>query len=95
MTRTALYPFPSSANTKARFLLIFVRILKNPAAMRRLLDSWIYVNNEHRPHSSLGYRTPAEFARVALTQSNGKDVGSAHFENADGVFNFPTAPATG
>jgi len=36
----------------------------------------------------LNYRTPAEFARQA---SYGKDVGSAHFENADGVSNFPTA----
>jgi hypothetical protein len=25
--------------------------------------------------------------------SYGKDVGSAHFENADGVSNFPTASA--
>jgi hypothetical protein len=46
--------------------------------------------NEQRPHSSLNYRTPAEFARQA---SYGKDVGSAHFENADGVSNFPTATA--
>jgi hypothetical protein len=51
--------------------------------------------NEHRPHSSLGYRTPAEFARVAITQSYGKDVGSAHLENASGVSPFPTAPAAG
>jgi len=34
-----------------------------------------------RPHSSLGYRTLAEFARVALTPSYGKDVGCAHWEN--------------
>jgi putative transposase len=62
---------------------------------RRKVTDWKVEYNEQRPHSSLGYRTPAEFARVALTQSYGKDVGSAHFENADGVFNFPTAPATG
>jgi hypothetical protein len=46
--------------------------------------------NEQRPHSSLNYRTPAEFAREMSCR---KDVGSAHFENADGVSNFPTAPA--
>jgi hypothetical protein len=51
--------------------------------------------NEQRPHSSLGYRTPAEFARVAITPSYGKDVGSAPLENACGVSHFPTAPATG
>ena len=62
---------------------------------RRKVTDWKVEYNEQRPHSSLGYRTPAEFARVALTQSYGKDVGSAHLENADSVFNFPTAPATG
>jgi putative transposase len=55
---------------------------------RRKIAIWRHDYNEQRPHSSLNYRTPAEFARQA---SYGKDVGSAHFENADGVFNFPTA----
>ncbi len=35
--------------------------------------------NEQQPHSSLNYRTQAEFAREI---SYGKDVGSAHLENA-------------
>jgi putative transposase len=60
---------------------------------RRKVSNWKAEYNEQRPHSSLGYRTPAEFARVALTQSYGKDVGSAHLENASGVSHFPTAPA--
>src|SRR3974390_366166 len=55
---------------------------------RRKIAIWRHDYNEQRPHSSLNYRTPAEFARQA---SYGKDVGSAHFENADDVFNFPTA----
>ena len=62
---------------------------------RRKITDWRVEYNEQRPHSSLGYKTPAEFARAALTPSYGKDVGSAHFENAGGVFNFPTAPAAG
>jgi putative transposase len=62
---------------------------------RRKVADWKVEYNERRPHSSLGYRTPAEFAQVALTRSYGKEVGSAHFENAAGVFNFPTAPAAG
>ena len=62
---------------------------------RRKVTDWKVEYNEQRPHSSLGYRTPAEFARVALTPSYGKDLGSAHFENTAGVFNFPTAPAAG
>ena len=59
------------------------------------ITNWKTEYNEERPHSSLGYRTPAEFARVAKTQSYGKDVGSAHLENACGVSPFLTAPAAG
>ena len=62
---------------------------------RRKVSKWKVEYNQQRPHSSLGYRTPAEFARVAITQSYGKDVGSAHLENASGVSHFATAPATG
>ena len=62
---------------------------------RRKVSNWKAEYNEQRPHSSLGYRTPAEFARVALTQSYGKDVGFAHLENAFSVSHFPTAPAAG
>jgi transposase InsO family protein len=62
---------------------------------RRKIATWQTEYNEQRPHSSLGYRTPAEFARVAITQSYGKDAGSAHLENASGVSHFPTASAAG
>lgn len=33
------------------------------AEARVILESWRVEYNEHRPHSSLGYQTPAEFAR--------------------------------
>ena len=62
---------------------------------RRKVTNWKTEYNEQRPHSSLGYRTPAEFASVVLTPSYGKDVGSAHLENAVGVSHFATAPAAG
>jgi transposase InsO family protein len=64
-------------------------------ASKLKVTNWKTEYNEQRPHSSLGYRTPAEFARVILIQSDGKDVGSAHLENASGVSHFATAPATG
>lgn len=57
---------------------------------RKKIAFWRRDYNEQRPHSSLNYLTPTEFARQI---SCGKDVGSAHFENADGVSNFPTAAA--
>jgi putative transposase len=63
-------------------------------APRKVTD-WKVKYNEQRPHSNLGYRASAEFARVVLTQSYGKDAGSAHLENASGVSHFAIAPATG
>jgi len=57
---------------------------------RRKISIWRHDYNEQRPHSSLNYRTPAEFARQT---SYGKDAGSARLENAYGVSHFPTASA--
>ena len=51
--------------------------------------------NEERPHSSLGYRTQAEFARVARSQSYGKDADFVCLENTCGVSHFAIAPTTG
>ena len=62
---------------------------------RRKVSSWKKEYNEQRPHSSLGYRTPAEFARALREESYGEDVGFAHLENASGVSHFPTALAAG
>ena len=56
---------------------------------RRKIATWRRDYNEEPPHSSLNYRTPAEFAAM----SRGKDAGSARLENALGVSHFPTAPA--
>ena len=55
---------------------------------RRKIFAWRKEYNEERPHSSLGYQTPAEFAAAS---SRGKDAGSARLENAVGVSHFPTA----
>ena len=42
---------------------------------RRKISNWKAEYNEQRPHSSLGYRTQAEFARLAITPSCGIDIG--------------------
>ena len=57
---------------------------------RRKIANWRREYNEQRPHSSLNYQTPLEFA-AAL--SCGKDAGCARLENATGVSHFPPAPA--
>jgi putative transposase len=59
---------------------------------RRKIASWKQDYNERRPHRSLGYRTPAEFAQVLGVGSYGKDVGVAHLENASGVSHYWNGP---
>src|ERR1700691_5497026 len=62
---------------------------------RRKIAAWRTEYNEERPHSSLGYKTPKEFA-AAQTTSYGKDACQkrASSENAEErVSHFPTAPA--
>ena len=60
---------------------------------RKKIAQWRQEYNEERPHSSLDYRTPAEFAAMSC----GKDGDKAALENASafasGVSHFPTAPA--
>jgi putative transposase len=46
---------------------------------RELIEAWRVDYNSVRPHSSLGYRTPEEFAAA---KGCGKDGGSATLENA-------------
>ena len=60
---------------------------------RRKISNWKTEYNEERPHSSLGYRTPSEFAAIHKEQSYAKDVGFAHLENAARVSHLVTAPA--
>ena len=55
---------------------------------RRKIADWRREYNEQRPHSSLNYKTPMEFA---ADLSYGKDAGCARLENADRVSHFPTA----
>src|SRR5450755_2533524 len=79
-----------SFHGKLREECLRVSWFQNLFDARRKIAFWRRDYNEQRPHSSLNYRTPAEFARE---MSYGKDVGSAHLENACGVPPFPTAPA--
>ena len=50
---------------------------------RRKIADWRAEYNGERPHSSLGYRTPQEFAREMCGEKGcGKDGGFAPLENA-------------
>jgi len=61
---------------------------------RRKITSWRKEYNEERPHSSLDYRTPTEFAHTCRAKSYGKDADYFCLENACGVSHFPIAPTT-
>jgi putative transposase len=82
--------YVESFNSKLREECLRVSWLQNLFEARRILARWREDYNHTRPHSSLGYRTPAEFARLA---SAGQDAGSACLENACGVSHFPSATA--
>jgi putative transposase len=57
---------------------------------RKKITLWRREYNEQRPHSSLKYLTPAEFAAQA---SRGKYADSVSLKNDDAVFHFSTATA--
>ena len=60
---------------------------------RPTIAAWKQDYNEQRPHSSLGYRTPVEFAKICSRESYGKDADSVCLENASSVSHFATAQA--
>ena len=79
-----------SFNGRLREECLAVSWFQNLFDARRKIARWRREYNEQRPHSSLNYRTPAEFAAAV---SYGKDAGCARLENAAGVSHFPTASA--
>jgi len=76
-----------------------VNCFQNLFDAKRKISEWRVEYNEERPHSSLGYLTPSEFAARNAKASYGNDGDRAALENASafasGVFHIPTAPATG
>ena len=79
-----------SFNGRLREECLRVSWFQNLFDATRKISLWRRDYNEQRPHSSLKYLTPVEFAAEA---SRGKDAGCACLENADGVSHFPTATA--
>ena len=82
-----------SFNGRLREECLRVSWFENLFDARRKIADWKKDYNEQRPHSSLGYKTPQEFAAA---MSCGKDAGCARLENEQHVSHFPTATtATG
>jgi putative transposase len=82
--------YVESFHSKLREECLRVSWFQNLFEARRIIAAWRRDYNERRPHSSLDYMTPAEFAAQA---SRGKDAGFACLKNDTAVFHFPTATA--
>jgi len=54
--------YAESFNSRLRSELLDAEVFENVPAAQTLAAAWRNDYNHHRPHSSLGYRTPAEFA---------------------------------
>ncbi len=88
--------YVESFNGRLREECLNVSWFQNLFEARRQIAAWRQEYNEERPHSSLGYRTPREFAGQVRGMSCGKDGDEAALENAkERVSHFPTAPAAG
>jgi hypothetical protein len=82
-----------SFHRKLRDECLRVSWFENLFDARRKIIAWQREYNEERPHSSLGYLTPQEFASRAIQESRGKDGGKTALENASGVSHSPTTQA--
>lgn len=84
--------YVESFNGKLREECLRINWFQNLFEARRIIANWQRDYNECRPHSSLNYLTPAEFAAEAC---RGKDADSVRLENDLTVFHFTSAAAAG
>jgi putative transposase len=81
-----------SFNGRLRDECLNVEIFFTLADARRKLALWFHDYNNHRPHSALADRTPAEFAAVC---SGGNDGDKTALENATSLPHFHRTAAAG
>jgi putative transposase len=78
--------YVESFNSRLREECLRINWFQNLFEARRIIAAWRWDYNEQRPHSSLNYLTPAEFARRA---GGRKDADSVRLKNDTAVFTFP------
>jgi transposase InsO family protein len=61
-------PFVESFNSRCRDELLNIEEFTNLLDAKVLVEEWRVEYNTYRPHSSLGGRTPAEYAKLLLSQ---------------------------
>jgi putative transposase len=70
-----------SFNGKFRDECLNQEVFRNMAEARQLVEKWRYEYNHYRPHSSLGYLSPSQFA--APTGSSSRPTASFRFQSND------------
>jgi putative transposase len=79
-----------SFNGRLREECLRISWFQNLFDARKKISNWRMDYNQQRPHSSLGYLTPEEFARKSAPLGCGNDAGCARLENAA---RFPHSPS--
>lgn len=74
-------PFIESFNGKVRDEFLNMNLFRSVFEAQALADMWLREYNEFRPHSSLGYRTPREFAASSGSFTTGSVGPSLRFQN--------------
>jgi putative transposase len=74
-------PFIESFNGKLRDEFLNMTLFRSVFEAQALADMWLREYNEFRPHSSLGYRTPREFAASSGSCATGFAGPSLRFQN--------------
>jgi len=89
--------FSESFNGKLRDELLNETLFSSLADARAKLEAWRRDFNEVRPHSSLGYLTPSEYARALSGESDRRAANPDHFARrplASGENQGPNQPRT-
>jgi len=87
--------FMESFNGKLRDECLNEHVFASLAQARRIIEAWRIDYNTARPHSSLGYLTPQEFAaswRAAEENNNEPDAPSRPATGRDGAVDGASAP---
>lgn len=74
-------PFIESFNGRLRDEFLNMNLFRSVFEAQALADMWLREYNEFRPHSSLGYRTPREFAASSGSFATGSVGPSLRFQN--------------
>jgi transposase InsO family protein len=81
--------YAESFNSRLRSELLGAEVFDNVAAAQSLAAAWRNDYNHHRPHSSLGYQTPAEFSAGCAASAPAAPTLQQHSRKEEEVSTIP------